>query len=286
MTRWLLPGFLSIGALATLILIVGPALYAISLSFYEQQSLTSDPVWVGFANYARVLASGEFWNALWNGFVYAMAAIVLQVVLGIGFALLLHQPFYGRSLLRGLAFLPYLLPTVVAVLTFKWMIDGSLGIVTIVLDTLGLPPIYWFETESAAMVSVILVSVWLWTPFVTTTFLAGLQTVPAQLYEAARVDGAGPIRRFFHVTLPALRPILIVIILLRGVWMFNKFDIIWLTTGGGPLGATEHLPVLAYRQAFTLFDLGSGAAIATLSFLVLLVIVTLYFWLFPIEDKP
>ena len=285
MTRWLLPGFLSIGALATLILIVGPALYAISLSFYEQQSLTSDPVWVGFANYARVLASGEFWNALWNGFVYAMAAIVLQVVLGIGFALLLHQPFYGRSLLRGLAFLPYLLPTVVAVLTFKWMIDGSLGIVTIVLDTLGLPPIYWFETESAAMVSVILVSVWLWTPFVTTTFLAGLQTVPAQLYEAARVDGAGPVRRFFHVSLPALRPILIVIILLRGVWMFNKFDIIWLTTGGGPLGATEHLPVLAYRQAFTLFDLGSGAAIATLSFLVLLVIVTLYFWLFPMEDK-
>ena len=285
MTRWLLPGFLSIGALATLILIVGPALYAISLSFYEHQSLTSEPVWVGFANYARVLAGDEFWNALWNGFVYAMAAIVLQVVLGIGFALLLHQPFYGRSLLRGLAFLPYLLPTVVAVLTFKWMIDGSLGIVTIVLDTLGLPPIYWFETESAAMMSVILVSVWLWTPFVTTTFLAGLQTVPVQLYEAARVDGAGPIRRFFHVTLPALRPILIVIILLRGIWMFNKFDIIWLTTGGGPLGATEHLPVLAYRQAFTLFDLGSGAAIATLSFLALLVIVTLYFWLFPMDDK-
>lgn len=285
MTRWLLPGFLSIGALATLILIVGPALYAISLSFYEQQSLTSDPVWVGLANYARVLASDEFWNALWNGFVYAMAAIVLQVVLGIGFALLLQQPFRGRALLRGLAFLPYLLPTVVAVLTFKWMIDGSLGIVTIVLDTLGLPPIYWFETESAAMVSVILVSVWLWTPFVTTTFLAGLQTVPVQLYEAARVDGAGPVRRFFHVTLPALRPILIVIILLRGVWMFNKFDIIWLTTGGGPLGATEHLPVLAYRQAFTLFDLGSGAAIATLSFLALLVIVTLYFWLFPMDDK-
>ena len=285
MSRWLLPGFLSIGALATLILIVGPALYAISLSFYEQQSLTSEPVWVGLANYARVLASDEFWNALWNGFVYAMAAIVLQVALGIGFALMLHQPFYGRSLLRGLAFLPYLLPTVVAVLTFKWMIDGSLGIVTILMDTLGLPPIYWFETESAAMMSVILVSVWLWTPFVTTTFLAGLQTVPVQLYEAARVDGAGPVRRFFHVTLPALRPILIVIILLRGVWMFNKFDIIWLTTGGGPLGATEHLPVLAYRQAFTLFDLGSGAAIATLSFLALLVIVTLYFWLFPMDDK-
>lgn len=285
MTRWLLPGFLFVGALATLILIVGPALYAISLSFYEQQSLTADPIWVGLNNYATVLGSAEFWNALGNGFFYAGVAILLQVVLGIGFALLLHQSFRGRTLLRGVAFLPYLLPTVVAVLTFKWMIDGSLGIVTILVDDLGLPPIYWFETESAAMMSVILVSVWLWTPFVTTTFLAGLQTVPVQLYEAARVDGAGPIRRFFHVTLPMLRPILTVIILLRGVWMFNKFDIIWLTTGGGPLGATEHLPVLAYRQAFTLFDIGNGAATATLSFLVLMVIVTLYFWLFPMDEK-
>ena len=283
MTRWLLPGFLAVGIVATLVLIVGPALYAVSLSFYEIRSLTSDPVWAGFANYAAVLASGEFWNALWNGIVYAGLAIVLQVVLGIGFALLLNQPFFGRPILRGIAFLPYLLPTVIAVLTFKWMVDGSLGIVTILMDDLGLPPIYWFETETASMVSVILISVWLWTPFVTTTFLAGLQTVPTQLYEAARVDGAGPVRRVFHVTLPSLRPILTVIILLRGVWMFNKFDVIWLTTGGGPLGATEHLPVLSYRMAFTLYDIGSGAAVATLSFFVLMAAVTLYFRVFPIE---
>ena len=247
-------------------------------------SLTADPVWVGFAKYAKVLASAEFWNALWNGFVYAGLAIVLQVVLGIGFALLLNQNFIGRSLLRGLTFLPYLLPTVVAVLVFKWMVDGSLGIITVLMDDLGLPPIYWFETETASMTSVILISVWLWTPFVTTTFLAGLQTVPTQLYEAARVDGAGPVRRFFHVTLPSLRPILTVIILLRGVWMFNKFDVIWLTTGGGPLGATEHLPVLSYREAFALYDIGSGAAIATLSFFVLMVAVAIYFRVFPMEE--
>ncbi|MFQ6184075.1 carbohydrate ABC transporter permease [Sinorhizobium meliloti] len=284
MTRWLLPGFLGVGVLATLLLIVGPALYAVSLSFYDMPSLTADPVWVGLSKYSEVLASAEFWNALWNGIVYAGLAIVLQVVLGIGFALLLNQNFIGRSLLRGLAFLPYLLPTVVAVLVFKWMVDGSLGIVTILMDDWGLPPIYWFETETASMVSVILISVWLWTPFVTTTFLAGLQTVPSQLYEAARVDGAGPIRRFLHVTLPSLRPILTVIILLRGVWMFNKFDVVWLTTGGGPLGGTEHLPVLSYREAFALYDIGSGAAIATLSFLVLMVAVAIYFRVFPMEE--
>jgi multiple sugar transport system permease protein len=284
MSRWLLPGFLTVGVLATMVLIVGPALYAVSLSFYDMPSLTSDPVWIGLAKYRDLLAGGEFWRALWNGFVYAGLSIVLQVVLGIGFALLLNQPFRGRSLLRGIAFLPYLLPTVIAVLTFKWMVDGSLGIVTILMEDWGLPPIYWFETETASMLSVVLISVWLWTPFVTTTFLAGLQTVPGQLYEAARVDGAGPIRQFFHITLPSLRPILTVIILLRGVWMFNKFDVIWLTTRGGPLGATEHLPVLSYRKAFALYDIGSGAAVATLSFAVLMLAVTLYFRLFPMED--
>ncbi|WP_300585337.1 sugar ABC transporter permease [Marivita sp.] len=283
MSRWLLPGFLAVGVIATMVLIVGPALYAVSLSFYDLPSLTSDPVWVGFAKYGELLVSGEFWNALWNGVVYAGLSIILQVVLGIGFALLLNQKFRGRGILRGLAFLPYLLPTVIAVLTFKWMVDGSLGIISILMNELGLPPIYWFETESMAMFSVILISVWLWTPFVTTTFLAGLQTVPMQLYEAARIDGAGPIRQFWHITLPSLRPILTVIILLRGVWMFNKFDVIYLTTGGGPLGATEHLPVLSYRQAFALYDIGSGAAVATLSFLVLMVAVTLYFRFFPME---
>jgi multiple sugar transport system permease protein len=285
MTRWLLPGFLVVGVIATLLLIVGPALYAVSLSFYDLPSLTSKPVWVGLDKYSAVLGSVEFWRALWNGIVYAGLSIVLQVILGIGFALLLHQPLRGRALLRGIAFLPYLLPTVVAVLVFKWMVDGSLGIITILIDELGLPPVYWFETGTSAMFSVILISVWLWTPFVTTTFLAGLQTVPASLYEAARVDGAGPIRRFFHVTLPSLRPILTVIILLRAIWMFNKFDVIWLTTGGGPLGATEHLPVLAYRKAFTLYDIGSGAAVATISFLFLVVAVTLYFRIFPMEEE-
>lgn len=285
MTRLMLPGFLAVGVIATLVLIMGPAFYAISLSFYDLPSLTSEPVWVGLDKYVEVFSSAEFWRALWNGIIYAGLSIVLQVVLGIGFALLLNQPLLGRAVLRGIAFLPYLLPPVVAVLTFKWMVDGSLGIVTVMMDDLGLPPIYWFETETAARVSVILISVWLWTPFVTTTFLAGLQTVPTQLYEAARVDGAGPVRRFFHVTLPSLKPILTVIVLLRGVWMFNKFDVVWLTTGGGPLGATEHLPVLSYREAFALYDIGTGAAIATISFLILVAVVTLYFRAFPMEEK-
>jgi len=132
--------------------------------------------------------------------------------------------------------------------------------------------------------TIVLVSVWIWTPFVVTCVLAGLQTIPVQLYEAARVDGAGAWKQFWHITLPGLRSVLIVVILLRGIWMFNKFDVIWLLTKGGPLNETETLPTLAYRKAFLEFDLGGGAAVATISFLMLASIILIYLRVFPIDE--
>lgn len=277
--------FLVIGLLITLTLIAAPVTYAITLSFYSLDSFVGDPEWVGLGNYAKVLASSEFWNALKNGLIYAFATIFLQVVLGIGMALVLNQVFFGRNVVRGLSILPYLLPTVVMVLVFKWMVDGSIGVITAGIEWLGLPPIYWFESPLAAMLSVIMVSVWLWTPFVTTAFLAAMQTVPGSLYEAAKVDGTNAVQRFFHITLPMLKPVLTVIILLRAVWMFNKFDVIWLLTGGGPVGSTEHLAILAYTTAFSQFDIGAGAAIATISFLILSLAVFIYFFFFPLDAE-
>lgn len=272
------------GLLVTLALIVAPVVYAISLSFYKLDSFVGDPTWVGLDNYIAVVKLPEFWQALWNGMIYSFGSIVLQVVLGIGFALILNETFPGRNFVRGLSILPYLLPTVVVVLTFKWMVDGSIGIITKAVEAIGLPPINWFESPGAAMTSVILVSVWMWTPFVTTCFLAALQTVPTSLYEAAKVDGTTAIQRFFHITLPMLKPILTVVVLLRAIWMFNKFDVIWLLTQGGPVGSTEHLAILSYRRAFSLFDIGGGAAIATISFAILSVAVFIYFRIFPLED--
>ncbi|MFG1464709.1 sugar ABC transporter permease [Xanthobacter sp. DSM 24535] len=277
--------FLGLGLAVTILLIVAPVVYAISLSFYQMDSFVGTPKWVGADNYIRVLSQWSFWHALINGFVYSFGTIIFQVVLGIGFALVLNQVFPGRNIVRGLSILPYLLPTVVVVLTFKWMVDGSIGVLTAAIAALGLPPVHWFESPGAAMASVILVSVWMWTPFVTTTFLAALQTVPASLYEAAKVDGTTAVQRFFHITLPMLKPILTVIVLLRAVWMFNKFDVIWLLTQGGPVGATEHLAILSYRTAFSLFDIGGGAAIATISFLILSVTVFIYFHLFPLDTE-
>jgi len=277
--------FLGAGMLVTLVLVIAPVLYAVSLSFYQSSSFVDTPTWVGFGNYVRVLSEPEFWRALWNGTVYAIGTIVFQVVLGIGLALILNQAFPGRALVRGLSILPYLLPTVVVILTFKWMVDGSIGIVTRTIEALGLPAVNWFETPVAAMASVILVSVWMWTPFVTTCFLAGLQTIPGSVYEAARVDGTSATQRFFHITLPMLKPVLTVVVLLRGIWMFNKFDVIWLLTRGGPVGSTENLAVLSYTRAFNEFDIGAGAAIATISFAILSAVVFVYFRLFPLDTE-
>lgn len=277
--------FLAVGLLVTLVLIVAPVVYAISLSFYRMDSFIGSPAFVGFDNYIAVVKLPEFWRALWNGVVYSVGSIVLQVVLGIGFALILKETFPGRNFIRGLSILPYLLPTVVVILTFKWMVDGSIGVLTKAIAAVGLPPVNWFESSGAAMASVILVSVWMWTPFVTTCFLAALQTVPTSLYEAARVDGTNAVQRFFHITLPVLRPILTVVVLLRAIWMFNKFDVIWLLTRGGPVGSTENLAILSYRHAFNLFDIGGGAAIATISFAILSVAVFFYFRAFPLEDE-
>lgn len=266
-------------------LIAIPVAHAIQLSFYEAQSFISERRFVGLANYARTLADPIFWQAFALGLGFAVIAMGAQLLLGIGFALLLNQPLRGQALVRGAVVLPYLLPTVVIAVTAHWLLDGTFGLFTHWALQLGFGRPAWYDHPVSAALLVIIASVWTWTPFVTITFLAGLQTIPASLYEAARVDGAGAWMRFLHVTLPMLKPVLIVVVLLRSIWMFNKFDIVWLLTKGGPLGATEHLPVLAYRRAFNQFDVGGGAAVATLSFLVLSLMIAVYFWRFPLDDK-
>lgn len=270
---------------ATLLLILVPVLDAIRLSLYQAESFVSARTWVGLSNYGRILGDETFWHAFRVGLLFALVTIVAQVVLGVLFALLLDQHFPGRPLVRGITVLPYLLPTVVVTVIFQWLLDGGLGLFTIWAEQLGFGRPAWFENPLSAMAILIFVSVWTWTPFVTVCFLAALQTVPKSLYEAARVDGANAWSRFWHITIPMLAPMLTVTVLLRSIWMFNKFDVVWLLTKGGPLSATEHLPVLAYRRAFSQFDVGGGATVATLSFLVLTALIVVYFRWFPLEHK-
>ncbi|MES2785878.1 MAG: sugar ABC transporter permease [Pseudomonadota bacterium] len=266
------------------VIVGGPLIYSIGLSFYASESFVSPSRWVGLANYVELLADPLFWKAIGNGLLISGVAIVLQVSLGISIALVLNQQFFGRSLVRAVAVLPYLLPTVVACLVVQWMLDPNYGLLKSVLSSFGIGMFDWGGNPATAMGVIVMVSVWIWTPFVVTCVLAGLQGIPAQLYEAAHVDGASPWKQFWHITLPGLRSVMIVVILLRGIWMFNKFDVIWLLTKGGPLDETETLPTLAFRRAFVEFNLGGGAAVATMSFLLLAMVMLVYLRLFPIDE--
>lgn len=276
---------LFIGSISLLAFIIGgPLIYAVMLSFYSARSFMSEPEWAGLSNYIKVLQDPLFWNSLTNGLTIALSSIVLQVVLGVGIAMVLNKRFLGQTVARSIAILPYFLPTVVACLVAQWILEPNYGLVKTALASIGVGMLDWSSHAFTAKGTIILVSVWLWTPFVVTCVLAGLQTIPTQLYEAARVDGAGAWTQFWHITIPGLRSVLIVVILLRGIWMFNKFDLIWLLTKGGPLNQTETLPTLAYRKSFIEYNLGGGAAVATISFLLLSGVILIYLRLFPIDD--
>ena len=258
--------------------IVYPLVSAIYLSLFNIFTPTLEGDWVGLDNYRTLLGKGEFWVALRTNLIWTVGTLTLQILFGVGMALVLHQNIWFRSLARSLILFPYFVSTVVAVLVWKWLFNDLYGIMNHLLITAGLTdfPIDYLGTMPNAMISVILVGAWKYFPFVVIAVLARLQTIPDHLYEAARIDGAGPISRFFDITLPQLREVLVVIIMLRAIWDFKEFDLIFLLTGGGPVTSTQTLPLLVYKEAFKLNQMGMASAYAVLMMLIMLVFMLLY----------
>ncbi len=283
--KWLFRAMLAPGLFIAIVSILLPVLYAIGLSFFQAESFISKSTFVGFDNYLSIFTEQRYWEAFEHGLFYAVVTVALQLVFGIAIASVLNQDFPGRNLVRGLALMPYILPTVAAAYVWRWLLDPNNGLVASMLTGLGYPTVDWFGTTVTAWFSVIFISVWQWTPFVTIAYLAGLQGVNPELYEAARLDGASAWQCFIRITIPTLRPVLLVIIVLRGIFMFNKFDMIWLLTGGGPLNVTENLAVLAYQKTFNTFDIGGGAAAACSIFLFLTALIWIVFRVMPLEDE-
>jgi multiple sugar transport system permease protein len=260
--------------------IVYPLVSAIYLSLRSIFTPTLQGHWVGLANYADLLSSSTFWNALRNNLIWTVGTLSLQIVAGVAVALLLNQNIVFRSLARSLVLFPYFVSTVVAVLVWRWLFNDLYGILNHFMLELGIidQPVNWLGQMPNAMISVILVGAWKYFPFVVIAVLARLQTIPPQLYEAATIDGAGPWGRFFDVTLPQLRGVLTVVILLRTVWDFKEFDLIYLLTGGGPINATQTIPLLVYQQAFGLNRMGMAAAYAVVMMAVMLIFMSLYLY--------
>ena len=279
-----LAGLLTIAPAFLLILALTlyPVAYSIWLSLLEKHSFFPQERFVGLENYFYLWTDPEFWSSLWLGTVYSIWTIFLQVILGVAAALILNETFVGRGLVRGIVLFPYMIPTIVAVILWKWLLNDTYGVVNYWTLALGIArdPISWLGADHI-MLSTIIMSIWQFFPFVLLSILARLQTIPPELYEAAKVDGASALRRFVHITLPQIRGILFVVILLRSIWMFTKFDTVWLMGEGAGAGRfIRTLPVYAYMRTLTYYQAGLGAALAVIMFAILVVCTVIYFGLF------
>ena len=259
-------GYLFVVPMVALVLalVAYPFGYAIYLSL-TRKYVGVPPVFVGFDNYIKLTWDGFFHRAVVNSFVFTFGSVAVKLVLGMVMALVLTSRIRFRSFFTGVLLIPWVAPTVVSALNFLWIYDYSLGVLNYLLvRVLHVLPhgVGWLSEPTTAMASVVGVNIWRGFPFFGISFLAGMKAIPAELYEAAAVDGATAVQRFRYVTLAGLRNIVIIVVLLSTIWTFNDFQIVYILTKGGPGGATQVLPVLTYEIAFGAQRLGEAIAVA------------------------
>jgi multiple sugar transport system permease protein len=278
------------------VLILVPIIDSVITSTTERHG--PDTVFVGLDNYTALVDDRQFHTGVVNSFVFTAYAEIFKVVLGLIAALMLHHLKRGRAVLAGVLLLPWVVPTVVTAFSWRSLFDPIFGSVNTLLTDSGIGPLLadahlvdswpagWLSDASLAMPSVILVNVWKGIPFFTVTFLAGLKAIDNGLHEAAMVDGASPWQRFVHVTLPGLRHVMIVTVLLSSIWTFNNFDLIWLMTQGGPGDATAPYVMVAYSKAIAQLQFGAGAAVTLVMLPVIAVLVVILVRLMRRGDSP
>ncbi|HYU17138.1 MAG TPA: sugar ABC transporter permease [Chloroflexota bacterium] len=246
-------------------LVVWPFATAIWIAFTDK-AIGYQGAWVGLANFAEVISSPRFLRSLRNSLTFTVASVLVKLVLGMAMALVLHQTFRGRNLVRAFFLIPWVLPAFVGYMIWRWLYDPLQGLLNYALLDLGVTryPLEFLSNPSTAMPSVIVAHVWRSFPFYGLAFLAGLQNIPAEQYEAAAVDGANAWHRFRYITLPGLRHVILVVVMLSTIWTFNAFEPVYLLTGGGPADATMVYTLLAYEMGIVNMRLGQAAAVPVL----------------------
>jgi multiple sugar transport system permease protein len=258
----LLPYLLVAPALVVLLtLSIYPLLYSITISLQQQTS--SGVVW-SLIHFKRLASDGFFQTAMVHTVIYALAALTCEFLLGLGLALLLNQQIRGRGLFRASLLVPMMLPTVVVGVVWRLLLHPNFGAINGTLKQVGInvENLTWTASPRLAFLAVIAVDVWQWTPFVFLVLLAGLQAIPQEPYEAALIDGSTRWQTFRHVTLPLLKPAILIVLLLRTMDLLRVFDQIFILTEGGPGVATEMISLYIYRTAFRFFDFGYAAAMS------------------------
>jgi multiple sugar transport system permease protein len=266
--------FLAPAAAVFLGLITYPLIDGINAAFTDR-GIARPGAYVGFQNFAKLFADPDYLRAIRNSLFLTTAAVGTKFVLGLTAALILHQRFPLRGFFRALVFLPWAVPGLIAGLSWKWLYDETSGVLGYIALATGLAdrPVNFLSDPDVAMFSIGVAMVWHGLPFFIMMFLAGLSSVSQDLYEAAAIDGAGMARRFWHITLPALREIIAITVMLSSIWTFNSFHMVFILTNGGPAMRTQILPTLAYEYGIGRSQLGLGSSVLVSVLPVFLVLI-------------
>ncbi|MDQ0374003.1 carbohydrate ABC transporter permease [Cellulomonas humilata] len=273
-------GFLSPTGVLLIILMITPIIMVVSYSLLDRVITNKNPAFVGFDNYVEVLTDPVFFTAVRNTLVFTISSVIVHFAIGLAFALMLNSPLLKdrtKAFFRVLYILPWLFTVAIVAVLWRLLLSPN-GVVNYLLGTAGLTDgqTEWLANPSTALAAVTFINIWSGYPFFMISLLAGLQGIPKDLYEAARVDGAGVVAQFRNVTLPQLRPIIISMALLDFIWTTQQFALIWMTTGGGPINSTEVLSTFTYKLAFTEYEFSVASASAVLVLLMSMVLAFFY----------
>lgn len=248
----------------------------ISLTGYKPSDPSVYQGFVGLKNYAKVMTDGQFWHSVWLTGVFTFFSVGISLVLAVLIALLFNRPIRGFVVLRSLILIPMLITPIAVGLTWRVMMIPELGVLNYLGSFVGLPPLQWASSRSTALASMVLVDVWQWTPFMFIIIFAGLKSLPKSPFESAAIDGAGPLTTFFRVTLPMLKPVIVIACLLRLIDAIRTYDTVYIITRGGPDFATDLVSLNLQRVNFRFFDLGYGAAMSWVTLILVLIVVLIF----------
>ncbi|KJQ54499.1 carbohydrate ABC transporter permease [Microbacterium sp. SA39] len=264
-----------------LAVLIGYPLFKVLTDAFQKAHLVNPSVggFVGVDNFDKVIADPHFFPAVGNTVAWTVGSVIGEFVIGLAAAVLLNRRLRGQGFFRVITFIPWLVPIIVAGMTWEWMLNPDFGIVNAMLTGSGLvdSPINFLGDPAWAMPTVIFVNVWRSFPYYTISFLAAMQAIPDELYEAARLDGASAWRCFWSVTMPQLRSVSLIIVFIHLIWTAVNFDFIWVMTQGGPNYATMTLPILIYRYSLQQFDVGAASALSTLMLIGTSLIFVVYY---------
>ncbi len=256
-----------------------PLLLTFKYSFQEVSLIGNKSTFIGLENYKTILTNSKFYNTLILTLRWTFLTVTLKIGIGFIVAVLLNGRIYFRKIYRFLILIPWAIPQVVVSILWSWILDGRYGYLNYYLQKLGImkEAICWLSEPKLAFLSTAVVDAWIGIPLVTMIFLSGLSSIPESLYEAGEVDGANVFQRFIYITLPQMKTVFLIALTLTTIWTFNSFNVIYVLTGGGPMGGTETMMIRIYREAFGKYNLGMSSALSVAVF-VILTLLSIFYW--------